>query len=75
MVERMIEYIKKRKILLKAEAEILFEKVNIYAERDEFAAAIHFRKLQEVNAEYLDLDMKLQEAEKEIPPDVEPLFI
>ena len=75
MVERMIDYIKKRKIVLKTEAEILFDKVNMYSERDEFAAAIHYRKLQEVNKEYLDLDMQLQEAEKEIPPDVEPLFI
>jgi chromosome segregation ATPase len=78
MVERMIEYLVARKAKLKEEANKLNDLVNIFSERDELAASIYYRKLQLVNEEYLELDMKLQEAEAALPPelpDTAPLFI
>jgi hypothetical protein len=76
MIDKIISYCKAKKLKLKAEAEILFDKVNIYSDRDELAAAVHHARLLQVNQEYLEWDMRQQEAEKELPPEIkEPLFI
>jgi hypothetical protein len=76
MVDKIIEYCKIRKVKLEAEANLLFDKDNMYSERDEFAAAIHYVKLCQVNEEWLEMDARQTEAEKELPPEVdEHLFI
>ena len=67
-IAERIESIKQQKITLKAESEILFTKVSIYSERDELAASFHYEKLKRINTEYLDLDMRLNELLKEVPP-------
>jgi hypothetical protein len=78
MVEKMIEHIRQRKVALKAEAERVYDKMVTASFSCDITASIHYDRLQELNNEYLDLDMKLQEAEAALPPelpDTAPLFI
>lgn len=50
------------------ELRIIQTKIDIYAERDQFAASAHYAKYKALDLECLDLMTEVEELRKELPP-------